>query len=207
MIPEETKKLLKSLPVKKTQALSYVMELLQRRVGSPLSFTSIAKDVGVTSRTVSRYLKILEQKNIVFMIYPYFLEQRQIFYKNPKIYFYENFFKASNEGVYFENKIALKLKKHLEFLNKNKKKDYQLSYLKNKTRKEIDFCLLDNSKIKYVIETKISAKIINPTLLNLSQLKELKAIQVIKKSEKELNFSKENISLITEGKLLSILNL
>jgi len=71
------------------KALELVLELLRLRVGSPVSYQSIARDVGISPNTVKKYIQIFESLFIVFKTSPYSRNIARSILKEPKIYFYD----------------------------------------------------------------------------------------------------------------------
>ena len=57
--------------VHELRAISLLVDLLRERVASPLSYQSLAEDLGIAPNTVKRYIEILEALYIVFCVQPY----------------------------------------------------------------------------------------------------------------------------------------
>ena len=57
------------------------------RTGQLLNKTEIAKDVGVSSKTVNQWLSVLEASNQITLLEPYFYNIGKRLVKSPKIYF------------------------------------------------------------------------------------------------------------------------
>jgi len=57
--------------VRELRSMSLLVELLRERVGSPLSYQSLAQDLAIAPNTVKRHLDILEALYIVFRVYPH----------------------------------------------------------------------------------------------------------------------------------------
>ncbi len=64
-----------------------VFELLRRRVGSPVSYASIARDVKASPTTIIKYIQVLEALYIIFRVAPYSRNIARSILKEPKIYF------------------------------------------------------------------------------------------------------------------------
>jgi predicted AAA+ superfamily ATPase len=65
-----------------------VFELLRRKVGSPVSYASIARDVNASPTTIIKYVQILEALYIIFRVTPYSRNIARSILKEPKIYFF-----------------------------------------------------------------------------------------------------------------------
>ena len=88
-----------------------VLELLMRKVGSPVSYNSIARDVGISPTTVKKYIQIFEALYIIFRVAPYSRNIARSILKEPKIYFFDNGLVIGDEGVKLENFIAMSILK------------------------------------------------------------------------------------------------
>ena len=142
--------------INEIQAMKHLLQMLRSRVGSPLSFNSIAQDLRIAPRTVQRYVDILESLYIVFLIRPFHKNIARSILKEPKLYFYDTGLVIGNEGAKLENTVALCLLKHVHFMNDTKAKDMSLRYLRNKEGKEVDFALVEGQTVRELIEVKLS---------------------------------------------------
>ena len=95
------------------RAIQLVFELLRSRVGSSISYTSIAQDVGIAPNTVKKYIGIFEALFIVFRVTPYARNIARSLAKEPKIYFFDTGLVQGDHGAKFENLMALCLLKHV----------------------------------------------------------------------------------------------
>lgn len=143
-------------PIFQLKAIRLILERLQRSVGSPISYQSIAEDIQISPQTVKRYIQILEDLYIVFRVVPYSQNIARSLLKEPKIYFYNTGFVVGDEGAHFENFVAVSLLTHLfeksDLLGENTK----LASLRTKEKKEVDFCLVVNHKIQELVECKLT---------------------------------------------------
>ena len=85
------------------------IEILGERVGSLLSLASIARDIGCSPITLSRYLDILQALFVVFTIHPMHDNIARSLLKTPKVYFYDQGLVRGNEGAKLENAVACML--------------------------------------------------------------------------------------------------
>ncbi|MES2614018.1 MAG: ATP-binding protein [Bdellovibrionota bacterium] len=96
------------------------------RIGQLLNKESLARDVGISQKTVEEWLSILEASFILFRLQPYYVNVSKRLIKTPKLYFYEPglasyLLNISNEeqlsshplkGNLFENLIVVEAMKH-----------------------------------------------------------------------------------------------
>ncbi len=145
--------------------MKMLLELLRYRVGSPLSYSSLAGDLQISPNTVKRYIQILESLHIIFLLTPYHKQLARSILREPKLYFYDTGLIEENEGVRMENTVAVCLLKHIEYLRDAKGQDIGLHYLKTKEGKEVDFALVANGNLKQLIEIKLSENNFSKSLL------------------------------------------
>jgi len=175
------------------RTIQIIFELLRRRTGSPVSYASIARDVGVSTTTVIKYIQVLEALYIVFRIVPYSRNIARSILKEPKIYFFDNGLVIGDEGARFENFTAVSLLKHVLALSDYKGNNYELKYLRTKNGKEVNFCITKDNKIIEAIEAKTSEKNISPNLLYFCKRYNLKGTQLVKELKREKTI--DNISV------------
>ena len=137
------------------RSMQYLLELLTRRVGSPISYRSLSEDLSISPNTVKRYIDILESLYIVFRITPYSKRIQRAVQKEPKLYFFD-WNLAEGEGARLENFAALHLYKHVLASNDILGKRYELKYLRTKDGKEIDFCISEKDTLIEAYEVKTS---------------------------------------------------
>lgn len=144
--------------------MKILLTLLRSRVGSPLSYTSLAGDLQISPNTVKRYIQVLESLHIIFLVKPYHENVARAILREPKLYFYDTGLVDENEGIRLENNVAVHLLKYCEYLRDTKGQDVTLHYLKTKEGKEVDFAIADKGKIKQLIEVKLSDNNISRSL-------------------------------------------
>ena len=175
------------------KAIQLTLDLLRERVGSPVSYSSIARDVGCSPNTIKRYIEILEALYIIFKVHPFNKNIARSILKEPKIYFYDVGMVNADEGIKFENLVAVSLKKHLDAIE-----DYEgvrtfLHYLRTKDKREVDFCTVIESKIITLFEVKLSDHKVSPSLRYFQKKYGFKAVQVVKSLRKE--YQTDNIEV------------
>jgi len=143
------------------KSLIACFEILKRSVGQPVSFNAISRELGVISSTVQRYVQIFEALNLVFRVLPYpgdgsSLVIARSLTKRPKIYFYDTGLVEGNKEAKFENVMALSLKIECDISNEFKKVPMRLHYVRTKDGLNVDFCVVKNNKLEYLVETRFT---------------------------------------------------
>lgn len=167
------------------RTIQLVFELLRKRVGSPISYSSIAQDVNASPTTVKKYIQILEALYIVFRVTPFSNNIARSLLKEPKIYFFDVGLVIGDEGARFENFAACCLLKHvfgkIDYLAEN----YSLHYLQTKEKHEVDFALTKNGEVESLVEVKCSDPQPSRGLLYFHEKYNLPAVQIVKNLKKE----------------------
>lgn len=132
-----------------------LIDLLKQRVGSTVSYASLAQDLEVAPKTVKTWIELLEQLYLVFRITPYHNNIARSLLKEPKIYFFDSGMGANSDS-HLENLVAVSLLKHLWFLEDTEGVETRLYYLRTKEGHEIDFVMIEDGKVTQVIEVKKS---------------------------------------------------
>lgn len=168
------------------RAIKTVFELLRRRVGSPVSYSSIARDVGISPATARKYIQVFEALYLVFRVAPYSRNIARSLLKEPKLYFFDNGLVIGDKGARLENLVAACLLKSLLARNDILGQNNELRYLRTKEGKEVDFCVVNShNKIEEIVEVKWQENQLDKNLKYFSQKYGLKAVQVVKELRQE----------------------
>lgn len=162
------------------RAMQLTLKLLQRRVGSPVSYTSIARDVNCAPNTIKKYIDVLEALFIIFRIAPFHKNIARSLLKEPKVYFYDTGMVMGDEGVRFENMLAVSLLKHLNAVEDYEGRRANLHYMRTKEGKEVDFALVVEDEPVQLIEVKLAETTVSPSLKYFHQKYGLPAKQVVR---------------------------
>lgn len=162
-------------------AIRNVFELLRERVGSPISYESIARDAGISPITVKKYIRILEALYIVFQVTPYSKNISRSLLKMPKVYFFDTKLVKAGSGAEFENMAAISLLKHVYAKRDYAGQAYHLHYVRDKDKREVDFALVNDGSIAQLIEAKLSESTLDKNLHYFSKLFDLPATQIVYK--------------------------
>jgi predicted AAA+ superfamily ATPase len=191
--------------IQEIRTMRLLLELLRERVGSPLSYSSIAGDLQIAPNTVRRYIEILESLCIIFSVRPFHTNVARAVLREPKIYFYDSGFIKGDEGIRLENTCAVSLLKHVHYLQDTTGDDITLHYVRTKDGREIDFALSREGKLTHMIEVKLSEDISSPSLRYFSKrMPEVSACQLVHNLRQEQQ--REDIAILQAGKWLAQLS-
>ncbi|MBR3353115.1 ATP-binding protein [Candidatus Saccharibacteria bacterium] len=145
----------------KTDKLRKILQALAMQVGSQVSMSEIGQLVGLDSKTVDKYIALLEQSFIIFRLPSFARNLRNELKASQKIFFVDcgirNAISADfrpidlrpDLGSLFENYVISELKKR--FPNDN------IYFWRNKNQQEIDYVIEKNGEIT-AIEVKWNEK-------------------------------------------------
>lgn len=167
------------------KAIQLVLELLRQRVGSSISYSSIAQDVGVSPNTVKKYIQIFEALYIVFRVIPFTKNIGRSLLKEPKIYFFDTGMVKGDIGVQFENMVGLCLLKAVYAKQDYLGESYSLRYIRTKDGREIDFCITKENTAEQFIEVKVNDSSISKQLAYFSLKYNIPGVQVVKQLKRE----------------------
>lgn len=183
------------------KAFRLVFELLRSKVGSQVSYKSIAEDVQISPHTVKKYIQILQALYIIFIVTPYSNNIARSILKEPKIYFFDNGLVTSDSGGKLENFVACSLLKSLYAQNDYKATNFTLQYLRTKDKVEVDFALVNNDKVEQIIEVKSSNSDLHSGLKYFHDKYNLPSVQIVNNLRIEKMFG--NIKILDLNKYLS----
>lgn len=183
------------------KALQLLIELLRNKVGSPISYSSLAEDIGISPNTVRKYIQILESLYIIFRIIPFSNHIARSLKKEPKIYFFDTGLVKGDKGAIFENFVAGCLLKYVYYRSDYEGLHYSLNYLRTKDGQEVDFCLVNENKIEQLIEVKYADTTLSKNLIYFNQKYQLPGIQLVKEIKRE--YQRDNLQVRDAHKFLS----
>ncbi|MHB1948064.1 MAG: ATP-binding protein [Gammaproteobacteria bacterium] len=135
--------------------LEVLMDLLVDEAGQLLNVASIANQINVAETTIHRWIKTLKSFYYCYSIQPWYKNVRRSLRKTPKIYLWD-WSKIMDEGRRFENFMASHLYKAVRFWTDTGLGEFDLFYLRDKEKREVDFLVTKNKKPWFLVEAKNS---------------------------------------------------
>ena len=143
------------------------MQCIAARVGELFNADSLARDVGVTSKTISEWTSILESSGVIKLLHPYEKNVSNRAVKTPKIYFMDTglvcylvgwtsaqvAMNGAMSGGLFENFVVSEIIK--SYYNAGHETE-NIYFYRDKDKKEIDL-IIEKDNVLYPIEIKKSA--------------------------------------------------
>jgi len=175
--------------VRNISALETLIELMRKRVGSPVSYNSLAGDLQRDPKTVKRWLELLENMYVIFKITPFHKNIARSILKEPKYYFYDTGQVSGDEGSKLENLVACALRKELHFLEDTLGRSCLLHYLRDKEGREIDFLVVIDGRPVLMIEVKWAAESLSRNIAIFSKyLPDTPAVQLVARLDREKSY-------------------
>ena len=153
------------LNVGKTIEFYNFMQYIAVRTAQELNYTTIAKEIGVDSKTIKNWISMLEASGIIYLLQPFSSNLSNRIIKSPKLYFMDTGLCAylakypnpetlevgALSGAIFETFVVSEIIKN--FTNHGVDPKMNLYYYRDKDQKEVDLLYLEGDTI-YPIEIK-----------------------------------------------------
>lgn len=187
--------------VRDLSGLQIAVELIPDKVGSLFSINSLCQDLGVTHKTVSLWVDILERFYYHFRIYSYQTKKIKSLRKEPKIYLWD-WSELKDEGSKFENIVASHLLKFCHYLSDSEGYKINLNFIRDIEGREVDFVVTVDNKPWFCVEAKVSGRDkMTPLKYIASRLEMPFSYQVVRESG--IDIIKDNIRIISADKFLT----
>lgn len=147
--------------VKDIEGIELLVDLLATKVGSTISYNSLAEDIQRDDKTIKKWLGLLEQMYIVFRVSPYSKNISRGIKKAGKYYFYDCARVEGAEAQKLENLVALSLKKEIEYQEDCNGIRGELLFAQTREKNEIDFIVTQKGRSTRLIEVKLSEETVS----------------------------------------------
>lgn len=137
--------------------IEILAEILKHQSGQLTNYSSIAKKVNASSDTIHRWIKTLQSFFYCFTVQPWSKNIPRSLIKEPKIYLWD-WINVEEEGSRVENLVASHLLKAVHFWTDCGFGQYDLWFIRDKERREVDFLVSQDKKPWFLIEVKLSSK-------------------------------------------------
>tara|TARA_B100000508_G_scaffold136806_1_gene130355 strand:- start:1295 stop:2515 length:1221 start_codon:yes stop_codon:yes gene_type:complete len=155
--------------VRELTQLETLAEIIKLNATKQVNLTKLGSRLQIASTTVKRWISTLSSFYFSFTIQPWHKNITRSLSKEPKIYLWD-WAEVSDKGAKNENFIAAHLLKAVHFWTDYGLGTYELYYLRDLEKREVDFVVVKNGKPWMLVETKSSHKeSINPALKYFQQ--------------------------------------
>lgn len=154
------KDLLMTEGLKKPRVIVELTKLLAYQIGSFVNPNEIAATLGISRETVLNYIDLLEKFFIVFKVYPYEKNLRDVVKKKFKVYFFDTGIRNAvignfrplkerdDKGFLLENAVAVGLKRRIAYENRL----LELYFWRNYDGKEVDIVLKNDKTLGFEVK-------------------------------------------------------
>lgn len=149
-------------------ALEILGQILAEGSGSQLIYANLARDVGVTVDTIRRWVDLLERLYFGFRVSPWFKNVPRSLRKEPK-WFLRDWSGIADEGARAETFIGCHLLKAVECWTDMGLGKFDLRYLRDKEKREVDFVVVRDRKPWFLVEAKLSSGSLSPHLRHFQE--------------------------------------
>ncbi len=143
--------------IQELDQIELLAEFIRRQAGQLVSYSSFAKMVRVSVDTITRWIKTLRSFYYCFEIRPWSKNVTRSLIKEPKLYLWD-WSLIEDSGARVENFVASHLLKSIHYWTDIGLGEFQLNYLRDKEKREIDFIVLKNKKPWFIVEVKSTEK-------------------------------------------------
>lgn len=178
--------------------------MLPSRVGSLLSITSLREDLEVSFDSVRRWLNYFKELYYIFEIKPYSKKIPRALKREGKIYLWD-YSQIEDGGVRFENFVASHLLKACHYWTDSGEGTFDLFFVRNKEKREIDFLITKDSKPWLPVEAKLSDTTPSPNFkCFMKKLGCNKALQIIGSADylKKYQFPEYDLIVASADRIL-----
>lgn len=166
--------------IRDVKSIEILIDLLRSRVGSTVSYTSLANDLQVSIHTIKHWLQVLENLYVIFPVRPYHRNITRSILKESKYYLYDTGAVEGDLGARLENTVACALLREIHFIEDTTGSRVALHYLRDKEKHEVDFLLLIDNKPSLMVEVKVNDDTFSPSLFRFHNfLNEAAPIQIV----------------------------
>lgn len=143
--------------------IEVLVNLLRERSGGQLVYSNLAGEVQVSVDTIRRWVDTLCGLHLGFLVRPWFKNVARSIRKEPK-WFLRDWSSVRDEGPRAETFVACHLLKAIEGWQDLGLGDFQLGYLRDKGKREVDFVVVRDRKPWFLVEVKKADSEISPSL-------------------------------------------
>lgn len=165
-----------------------LIDLLSKRVGSTISYNSLAEDLDRDDKTIKKWITILENFYIGFKLEPYSKNIARAKKKAFKFYFYDLGRVDGDESQKLENLVALGIKKELDFINETQGEEGSMNFVQTDKNNEIDFLVQIKNNQSWLIEVKLSSDNVSKSFALFEKyFKDARKVQLVKNLDRSFN--------------------
>lgn len=142
--------------IQESSQIEVLAEFIYQQAGQLVNYTNLANKVNVSVDTIRRWFETLNYFYYCFSIQPWTKNISRSLLKEPKVYLWD-WSNISDIGAKAENFVASHLLKAVHFWTDYGFGNYNLYFLRDKEKREVDFIVTKNNKPWFLVEAKYSS--------------------------------------------------
>ena len=159
--------------------MEILMQLLVERSAQQLVYSNLAQEIHVAVDTVKRWIDLLCRMHYGFLVRPWFTNVAKALRKEPK-WFQRDWSGVADDGARAETLVACHLLKAVEGWTDLGQGDFELRYLRDKQKREVDFLVVRDRKPWFLVEVKLTDTSLSPSLAYFqAQTRAVHAFQLV----------------------------
>ncbi|PIE23088.1 MAG: hypothetical protein CSA62_09080 [Planctomycetota bacterium] len=143
--------------------LGSLVRILAKRSGSQLSYSSLAKQLRISVDTARRWIDTLYSLYHGFLLRPWFRNVARSLRKEPK-WFLRDWSTIEDPGARSETFVACHLLKAVQVWEDLGLGSFELCYLRDKAKREVDFVVIRDEEPWFLVEAKSGSAGLSPNL-------------------------------------------
>ena len=148
--------------------LEILGQILAKRSGEQLVFSNLASSIQVAPNTLKAWVNTLASTYYGFLVRPWFRNVTKALRKEPKWYL-RDWSGIQDPGAKAETFAACHLLKAVELWTDLGLGQFELRYLRDKQKREVDFLVVRDDQPWFLIEVKQSSTTLSPALKHFQQ--------------------------------------
>ena len=140
-----------------------LMQILAERSAQQLVLANLAQEINVAVDTAKRWVDLLGRLHYGFVVRPWHRNLAKALRKEPK-WFLRDWSGLADEGARAETFVACHLLKAVEGWTDLGFGEFELRYVRDKQKREVDFLVVRDRKPWFLVEVKMSDTALSPSL-------------------------------------------
>ena len=153
--------------------LETMTQILAERSGRQLIYSHLANEIGIAVDTVRRWIDVLERLHFGFIVRPWFTNVAKALRKEPKWYL-RDWSGIDDVGQRAETFVACHLLKAVEGWTDLGLGSFELRYLRDKLKRQVDFLVVRDRKPWFLVEVKTADTRLSDSLAYFKQVTQAK---------------------------------
>lgn len=190
--------------IRNLSLVEHLAILIPTKIMSPLSVNSLREELQVSHDTVSSWIEMLERLYFCYRISPYNKKISRSIQKEQKIYLWD-WSTVEDVAARFENMVGSCLLKSIHAWNDVGYGQFELQYLRDKEKREVDFVIVNKRKPICLIECKLNDKTLSPNLFHFANQLDAKIPKIQLVNSKNIDVRSGTSRVVSADKFLSAL--